>query len=97
MSAPDTGSPVVIDGGDRACVELLLQLNARIAGLRPETLVDLIAADPAAPLDLAAWCHLTGHAYLGPLAGQTGLPAYRIRVSASNRQVSPRSPWRLAQ
>jgi len=29
--------------------------------------IHLIARDPAAPLDLAAWCHLTGHTYLGPV------------------------------
>lgn len=32
--------------------------------------VRLIATDPAAPLDLPAWCHLTGHTYLGTVDGQ---------------------------
>ena len=72
--APEPGArvsqprdPVVIDGGDRACVRLLLELRARISGLPAGTVIHLIASDPAAPLDLPAWCHLTGHAYLGPV------------------------------
>jgi hypothetical protein len=42
--------PVVIDGGDRACVRLLLlELRARISGLPAGTVIHLIASDPAAP------------------------------------------------
>ncbi|HEU5392436.1 MAG TPA: sulfurtransferase TusA family protein [Streptosporangiaceae bacterium] len=65
MSPPR--DPVIIDGGDRACVRLLLELRARISGLPAGTVIHLIASDPAAPVDLSAWCHLTGHAYLGPV------------------------------
>jgi tRNA 2-thiouridine synthesizing protein A len=39
--------PVVIDGGDRACVQLLLELRARISGLPAGTVIHLIASDPA--------------------------------------------------
>ncbi|TDD64635.1 sulfurtransferase TusA family protein, partial [Actinomadura darangshiensis] len=59
--------PVVIDGGDRSCVRLLLELREHIADLAPGSVIHLIASDPAAPIDLPAWCHLTGHTYLGPL------------------------------
>ena len=46
--------PVVIDGGDHACVRLLLELRAHIVGLPVGTVIHLIASDPAAPLDLPA-------------------------------------------
>ncbi|OLT30553.1 sulfurtransferase tusA [Actinomadura sp. CNU-125] len=84
--------PVVIDGGDRSCVRLLLELRGRLADLPPGTIVHLIASDPAAPIDLPAWCHLTGHAYLGPL---DGLPtAYALRVAENAVPTDPKSPWR---
>jgi tRNA 2-thiouridine synthesizing protein A len=50
MTAP--GKPVVIDGGDRACARLLLELPDRIARLPAGTLIHLTASDPAAPVDL---------------------------------------------
>ena len=84
--------PVVIDGGDRACVALLLELRARISGLRPGTDIHLIASDPAAPVDLPAWCHLTGHVYLGPISAAT--PVYALRTAAAPAATDPASPWR---
>jgi hypothetical protein len=29
--------------------------------------IHVVTDDPAVPLDLPAWCHLTGHDYLGPV------------------------------
>ncbi|MQY06667.1 sulfurtransferase TusA family protein [Actinomadura macrotermitis] len=86
---------VLIDGGDRSCVRLLLELRARIAGMPDGTVVHLIATDPAAPIDLPAWCHLTGHAYLGPVAVPGDpRPAYGLRVAADARPTQEASPWR---
>ncbi|GGQ27494.1 tRNA 2-thiouridine synthesizing protein A [Actinomadura coerulea] len=88
-----SSDPVVIDGGDRSCVRLLLELRGRIADLAPGTVVHLVAADPAAPIDLPAWCHLTGHDYLGPVDGAAA-PTYALRVAADARPTSAESPWR---
>jgi tRNA 2-thiouridine synthesizing protein A len=85
--------PVVIDGGDRACVSLLLELRARIDGLPGGATVHLIASDPAAPIDLPAWCHLTGHTYLGPVPA-TATPTYAMRTAATSAVTDPASPWR---
>ncbi|MCP2342762.1 sulfurtransferase TusA family protein [Actinomadura rupiterrae] len=89
-----TEEPVVIDGGDKSCVRLLLELRAHLAGLPPGTLVHLLASDPAAPIDLPAWCHLTGHHYEGPVPADT--PAYALRVAADARPTRPDAPWRPA-
>jgi tRNA 2-thiouridine synthesizing protein A len=86
--------PIVIDGGDRSCVRLLLELRDHVARLPAGTVIHLIATDPAAPLDLAAWCHLTGHTYLGPLPRHGQRPAYALRVSPQARPTDPKSPWR---
>src|SRR5258708_4598385 len=61
-----------------ASMRLLLELRQHVTHLPPGTVIHLIATDPAAPLDLAAGCHLTGHAYLGPVAGGGALPSYAI-------------------
>ncbi|WP_229830033.1 sulfurtransferase TusA family protein [Actinoplanes ianthinogenes] len=85
-------SPVVLDGGDRRCVVLLIELRKLIATLPPGALVHLIATDPAAPLDLPAWCHLTGHGYLGPVPGDR--PTYAVEVAADAKPTDARRPWR---
>ncbi len=59
---------------------LLIELRRLIATLPPGAVVHLIATDPAAPLDLPAWCHLTGHTYLGPVPGER--PTYAVEVAA---------------
>ena len=83
-------TPVVIDGGDRACGALLLELRARISGLPAGTVIHLIASDPAASMDLPAWCHMTGHAYLGSIRAAT--PTYALRAAAPFATY-PASPW----
>jgi tRNA 2-thiouridine synthesizing protein A len=92
MTAP--GEPVVIDGGDRACVRLLLELRDRIAGLPAGTVIHLTASDPAAPIDLPAWCHLTGHTYLGAIPAAT--PTYALRTISAPVTTDPASPWHPA-
>jgi tRNA 2-thiouridine synthesizing protein A len=81
----------VFDGGDLLCVVLLLELRRFIIGLPAATVVHVIATDPAAPLDLPAWCHLTGHQYLGPVTGQR--PTYALRLTASPQPTSAMNPW----
>jgi tRNA 2-thiouridine synthesizing protein A len=90
--SPPSADPVVFDGGDRSCVRLLLELRAFISGLAGGTLVHVIAADPAAPVDLPAWCHLTGHSYLGAVA-DAGTPAYALRTVAIPAATDPANPW----
>jgi tRNA 2-thiouridine synthesizing protein A len=88
--------PVVIDGGDRSCVGLLLELRGQLAALPAGTLVHLLATDPTAPIDLAAWCHLTGHLYLGPLPATGDIPGYALQTADRARSTDPASPWRPA-
>jgi len=87
----------VVDGGDKACGELLIELRARLQRMPAGTVIHLIATDPAALIDLAAWCHLTGHAFLGTvsLPGENR-PVYGLRVSGRAAGTQPSSPWRLA-
>lgn len=52
------------DAGDLACGDLVLALRGRLMALPPTTVLKVTARDPAAPLDLPAWCRLTGHRLL---------------------------------
>ncbi|MFJ3788431.1 sulfurtransferase TusA family protein [Kitasatospora sp. NPDC090091] len=96
---PATGgedAPIVVDGSGMLCVTLLLHLRKRIAGAPGGTIVHVIATDPAAPLDLPAWCHLTGHAYLGPVPDETdrGRDVYALRLADDPAPTHPDAPWR---
>ncbi|MFF3247340.1 sulfurtransferase TusA family protein [Streptomyces sp. NPDC002870] len=87
--------PLVIDGTGMLCAVLLLHLRARIAEAPPGTEVHLIADDPAAPLDLAAWCHLTGNTYLGRVSTADPGPSYAFTITGTAKPTHPTSPWRL--
>ena len=64
----------VYDAGDLSCGELVMELRRRLLLLRPGTVLAVRATDPAAPLDIPAWCFTTGHALL-----EERHPLYRIR------------------
>lgn len=85
----------VIDGGDRACGELLMMLAAHARGLAPGTRLRLIATDPAAAMDLPAWCHLTGHDYLGAGRHDDARPHYELQTAKDAHVTDPARPWRL--
>lgn len=86
----------LVDGGDKACGELLMGLVRPMRRLEVGEIVRLVAIDPAAPLDIPAWCHLTGHRYLGPGVQPDGRAHYDLEVAADARRVHPDRPWRAA-
>jgi tRNA 2-thiouridine synthesizing protein A len=49
------------DAGDLGCGDLVLELRTRMRALPAGGLLHLVARDPAAPVDLPAWCGLVGH------------------------------------
>ncbi|MFB6597695.1 sulfurtransferase TusA family protein [Streptomyces diastaticus] len=70
MNTMPSGTPaadITVDGTGLLCVSLLLRLRKRIDGAVRATVAHVVATDPAAPLDLPAWCHMTGHHHLGPV------------------------------
>lgn len=92
---PVPAADVTVDGTGLLCVALLLRLRAQIAEAGPGTVVHVIATDPAAPLDLPAWCHMTGHHYLGPVpSDDPDGTVYALRLSADARPTRLDAPWR---
>lgn len=85
--------PHIIDGGDRGCGELLLAVQATVKSLPEGTRVRILASDPAAPIDIPAWCHLTGHRYQGSASHQKRA-AYDVELGPP--RLLSRNPWVLA-
>ncbi|MFI2410522.1 sulfurtransferase TusA family protein [Streptomyces sp. NPDC018947] len=93
-TASETHAPgITVDGTGLLCVTLLLRLRDEIGGAAPGTVVHVVATDPAAPLDLPAWCHMTGHHFLGPVAGAADAPVYALRIAADARPTRAGAPW----
>jgi tRNA 2-thiouridine synthesizing protein A len=66
------------DAGDLGCGDLVLELRFRLAELPPDGVLAVTARDPAAPVDLPAWCGLCGHSLL-----HAAHPVYFIRKKRS--------------
>jgi tRNA 2-thiouridine synthesizing protein A len=94
QASPLPEADLTIDGTGLLCVTLLLRLRKQIDDAPPGTVVHVVATDPAAPLDLPAWCHMTGHTYLGPVPGEQSV--YALRLTAGACPTRPDAPWHLA-
>jgi tRNA 2-thiouridine synthesizing protein A len=82
----------VVDARGLLCVQVLLLLRQHLDDMPAGATVTVATDDPAAPIDLPAWCHLTGHTYLGPAPSRYGT-AYRIRVAQAAAPVDRQRPW----
>ncbi len=52
------------NAGDLACGPMLLALKGRLERLPPGQVFQLVTRDEGAPVDVPAWCRLTGHRLL---------------------------------
>jgi tRNA 2-thiouridine synthesizing protein A len=52
------------DAADLACGDLVLRLRFRLRAMQPGHVIRVRALDPGAPVDLPAWCRLTGETLL---------------------------------
>jgi len=52
------------DGKETGCGEMLIDLRIHFRGLAPGTRVAVLARDPGAPVEIPAWCRVTGHVLL---------------------------------
>ena len=48
----------------RSCGVILMELHLRFMALNPRQVFKLIARSPGAPMEMPAWCRLTGHRLL---------------------------------
>jgi tRNA 2-thiouridine synthesizing protein A len=73
---------VVVDGGWTGCGDLLLELRRRFQPLGAGTRVLVIARDEGAPIEMPAWCRLTGHGL-----EQSDHPHYLIRKKQDPKET----------
>jgi len=65
------------DAGEMGCSQLVSELSMRVKRLQPGAQIEVVARDPGAPIDLPAWCHMTGHTLVS-----SEHPVYVIRRRA---------------
>jgi tRNA 2-thiouridine synthesizing protein A len=51
----------VLDLGEEGCGQLVMSVMMNMRDLQPGQTLLVTAYDPAAPVDLAAWCRMTGN------------------------------------
>lgn len=59
------------------CSRMIVELRRRLAALRPGDTLAVTARGPGAPVDLPAWCRVTGHTLVA-----ADPPVFVIRVRA---------------
>ena len=61
------------------CPLPIIRLAQRIGEVAVGGVVAVVADDPAARPDVAAWCRMREHEYLGESVADDGVPAYAVR------------------
>jgi TusA-related sulfurtransferase len=69
---------ITLDQRGRRCPLPVIELARRIGDVPVGSSIAVVADDPAARLDIPAWCRMRGHAYEGESAGEDGVPVYRV-------------------
>jgi tRNA 2-thiouridine synthesizing protein A len=57
QSTPDK----VLDAGHSGCTNLIMEIFQAMKKLNPGETLEVRSDNEAADLDIAAWCHMTGH------------------------------------
>lgn len=71
--------PFVVDSRGRRCPLPVIDLARAVPTVAVGALVDVLADDPAADTDIAAWCRMRGQEYLGSAEVGSGARAHRVR------------------
>jgi tRNA 2-thiouridine synthesizing protein A len=69
---------LVIDAIGQRCPLPVIELARRIADVPVGSVVEVLADDPAAAPDIAAWCRMRTHDYLGA-EQRMGATAYQVQ------------------
>ena len=68
-----------IDCRGLVCPRPIIELAKAMAGTAVGELVAVVADDPAARHDVAAWCRMRGQEYVGEEVADDGVPRYVVR------------------
>jgi len=70
---------VEVDCRGVACPRPVIELAKAVAVLEVGQLVALVADDPAAEVDVRAWCRMRGQEYVGAETAEDDVPVYLVR------------------
>jgi tRNA 2-thiouridine synthesizing protein A len=68
-----------LDCRGMVCPQPVIELARRIGDVEVGEVVAVVANDAAARVDVAAWCRMRGHEYVGERSTDDGTPAYLVR------------------
>jgi tRNA 2-thiouridine synthesizing protein A len=74
-----TAKMTEIDCRGQVCPGPIIELAKALPGIALGELLAIVADDPAARHDVAAWCRMRGQEYVGEEAAADGTPRYVAR------------------
>jgi len=74
-----TRPPLTIEARGRRCPLPILDLARAIPGITIGETITVEADDPAARPDIAAWCRMRCHEFVGEATAADGTPSYTVR------------------
>ncbi len=72
-------SRVELDCRGMPCPRPVIELARAFGSVEPGDVVAVTAEDPAAGVDLQAWCRMRGQEYVGSETAADGVPTYLVR------------------
>lgn len=83
MSAGDAHPPALeLDCRDLPCPMPVIELARHLADVEVGEVLAVVAHDPAARVDVPAWCRMKGQHYLGADTAADGAPRHLVRREA---------------
>lgn len=73
---------ITLDQRGRRCPLPVIELARHITDVPAGEQIAVAADDPAARLDIPAWCRMRGHDYTGETTAPDGTPVYSVRRRA---------------
>ena len=73
------GAPLEIDCRELRCPMPVIELAKRIGEVEVGGLIGVVTHDPAARVDVPAWCRMKGQEYAGEDLADDGAPRFLVR------------------
>ena len=82
MSGPGESPDLELDCRDLRCPMPIIELARHLADIEPGQVIGVVAHDPAARVDVPAWCRMREQEYVGEDLAEDGAPRYLVRRTA---------------
>jgi tRNA 2-thiouridine synthesizing protein A len=79
VSGPGESPALELDCRDLRCPMPIIELARHLADVEPGQVIGVVAHDPAARVDVPAWCRMREQEYVGEDVAEDGAPRYLVR------------------